>query len=153
MDLSDFFKTRTQAYDFSTRLAAISESIYQTDFNLEKTLMEQLGIKKSDKFMTFLRDNKVDTESPAALKEFLNKIKNTITALPTLSLTLAFEPREQTLQALAEWFILQTKTQVLFDITVDPKLIAGAAINFKGKYLDFSIKPTFDKILSETTTK
>ncbi len=41
---------------------------------------------------------------------------------------------------------------MLFDITVDPKLIAGVAIYYNSRYFDFSIKPIFDRILKEVVT-
>ena len=54
------------------------------------------------------------------------------------------------LQGLSRWFILNTKKQALFDITVDRNLIGGVAIRAEGKYLDFSIKPDFDRAFRET---
>src|SRR5581483_4224991 len=39
--------------------------------------------------------------------------------------------------------------QMLFDISVDKNLIAGARITYNGKFFDFSIKSTFERILKE----
>jgi F0F1-type ATP synthase delta subunit len=161
LDLSSFFTTKAQATDFSSRLATISEKIYKTHFNLEKTCMDEFGIKKKDAFIKLLRDNKVNVESSAELQAFFKKIQEKTATLPVLSLTVAFEPREQTLKELSEWFLLNINKQALFDITVDRNLIAGAVINFQGKSLDFSVRPKFDQILSsimapkaeETATK
>ena len=128
IDLSDLFNTRPQAVDFSARLTIILKKVFEKEFNPEKIFMEQFGIEKKDKFMTLLRDNNV---------------------LPVISLVLAFEPNEHTLQLFSRWFTLNTNKQVLFDIKVDKKLIAGAAILSNGKYLDFSIKPEFDVIFAQ----
>jgi hypothetical protein len=153
LDLSSFFKTKSEASDFSTRLSAISEKMYQNDFNLEKELREQLGVLKKDKFVTMLRDNNLNVESNAALKEFFSKIQEKISSLSVLSLKIAFEPTEQTLESLSEWFILNIKKQVLFAITIDPSLIAGAAITINGKHRDFSIKLKFDQVLKDVLAK
>lgn len=150
LDLTAFFQTKMGANDFSSRIAAISEKIYHTDFNLEKMLSEQFGIKKKDRLITLLRENKVDVKSNSALKAFLSSIVELIPKLPVLSLTIAFEPKEKTLQALSEWSLLNINKQALFDITVDKNLIAGAVVNYKGKYLDFSIRPRFEQILLES---
>jgi F0F1-type ATP synthase delta subunit len=149
IDLSDFFKTRQQANDFSTRLATVFDHMYQTTFDLEKTLMDQFGIARKDKFMTLLRDNNVTTDVPT-LKVFLTKVQEIIKTLPVVPIVLAFEPKSQTLQALVDWFQMNVKKQVLFDISVDPKLIGGAAITFNGKFGDYSIKPLFEKIMATT---
>lgn len=146
-DLSDFFKTKTQANDFSSRIAAISEMIYTTDFSLEKALEKHLGLEKKDKFLALLQKNEVNKTATPALKEFFEKTQEAIKSTPTTPLTIAFEPREQTLTMLSDWFLLHMNKHVIFDITVDPSLIAGAAITFNGKYFDFSVKQQFEQIV------
>lgn len=152
IDLSIFFQTRTQAADFSKGLTYIIESLYKTDFQLEKVLLEQFGLQKKDVFLTFLRKNNVATDTVAPLKEFLTKMQEYIHALPTLSLTIAFEPKEETLRAISQWFVGQLHKQILLEITVNPAIIAGTAITFRGKYLDYSIQSIFDKAVSEILT-
>ena len=153
LDLSAFFQTKAQSADFSSRLAALSEKIYETNFNLEKSLMEQFGLKKKDEFMKILRDQNVSIETNTELKKFLTDMQKDISALPVLSLTLAFEPKEKTLKALSEWFVLNIKKQLLLEINVDPQLIAGASISFNGKDSDYSIREKFDTIMQKTINK
>lgn len=149
LDFSPFFKTKSQAIDFCARLAILSEQIYQNTFNLEKELLNQFGMQKKDKFITLLRNAQISTESPAVLKEFIDKIAEHVTTLPVLSLTFAFEPKELTLQRLSEWFSLNTKKQVLFDISVDPTIIAGTTLTYNGKFLDYSIKPKVEQMMQQ----
>jgi hypothetical protein len=152
LDLTDFFQTRQGALDFKSRLSAISEMIYKSDFNFEKVLMDQIGIQKKDKFLIILRDNNIALDSTAALKDFIDKLQEKISALQVFSLKLAFEPKEQTLKSISEWFILNTKKQVLLDISVDPKIVAGCDISFNGEYLSLSKKPVLDKIIEDLLT-
>jgi hypothetical protein len=153
LDFSNFFQTRSQANDFSARLETITEQAYHTTFNIEKALMEQFGIAKKDKFLTLLRDNKVGVDQIKPIKDFIKKVQTIIASLPVVPITIAFEPKEQTLQLLSEWFMVNLKKQVLFDITVDRKLIAGAAITFNGKYRDFSIKTKFNETTNRVLTQ
>ncbi len=149
LDLSDFFHTKAEANDFSIHLSQISESIYKTGFNLEKELTEHFGVEKKDKFISLLRNNKVNIYSSPDLKTFLDKIQAIIANLPLLSLVIAFEPNEETLKSLSEWLFLNTHKEVLLDITVDSKIIGGATISFNGKYTDCSIKTKFDQIFQD----
>lgn len=149
LDLSFFFKTKNEASDFSTRIATIAQKIYETNFNLEQSLSTQLGIQKKDAFITLLRDNNINATSNTDLKTFFDTIQKTISSLSVLTLTLAFQPSDKTLQAVSEWFILNIKKQVLFDIQVDKNLIAGAVITYNGKYLDASIRQKFNLILKK----
>lgn len=153
MDLSQFFTTKAQATDFSVRLATISAHIYKTDFDLEKALLDTFGMEKKDMLVKLLNDTNVAVGTPSALKEFFEKIQQAIASLPVLSLTIAFEPREQTLKEISEWFVLNIKSQVLFAITVDTNLIGGATITFNGKYVDYCVKVRFEKILTSIVEK
>lgn len=152
LDLSYFFTTKAQAYDFSARLSTISDKIYQTSFNLEKNLIDEFGIQKKEKFMTLLRDNKIPVESNSQMKAFLDTLLEKISKLPVLILTISVEPDTKTLASLSEWFVLNLNKQILLDINIDNRLIAGASIKFQGKAMDFSIRPQFEKILENCLT-
>lgn len=148
IDLSGFFTTKTQAADLSTRLSSISALVYDTGFDLEKILLEQLGIQRKDKFITLLRHNNVPLHSNIAIKDFLEKIQEKIASMPVMTLTIAFEPTEKTLRALSEWFLVNTNRQVLLDFHLDTGLIAGAVISVNGKFYDFSVRPKFNNVLN-----
>lgn len=149
LDLTPFFKTKAQATDFMTSMAAVASVIYETNFNLEQALLNEFGLAKKDKLIALLHANKINIENTQALKAFFTKIQDTTSKLPVLSLTIAFEPKEKDLQAMSEWFIMNIKKQMLFEVTVNQNLIGGAVINYKGKFMDASIKPHFDKILKD----
>lgn len=148
LNLSDFFTTKGQATDFLSRLATLSEMIYKTDFNLETSLMGLLGIQKKDKFLTLLRENNISSNSAGDLKNFIITLQTTITKLPVFSLTIAFEPTEQTLKVISEWFVMNLKKQAIFDFIVDPSIIAGAIINYNGKFKDYSFKNPVKQMLT-----
>lgn len=150
IDLSELFNTRPQAVDFSARLTFIIKQIFAKEFNPEKILLSQLGIEKKDALMTLMRDNNVNPQSRLDIKGFLEKIQEKIASMQVISLILAFEPRESTLKALSQWFLLNMNRQVLLDIKVDKTLIGGAAILSNGKYLDYSIRPDFERAFNAT---
>lgn len=153
LDLSDFFTTKIEAADFSARITAIYEMLFRTNFNLENALTDQFGINKKDRFIMILHANNVNPESLPAVKDFLFLLITKINALPVLSLTVAFEPHAQTLKTISEWFFINMKKQVLFEISIDRRLVAGAAITYNGKFFDFSIRPTFERIVKNYLNK
>ena len=153
MDYSDFFKTKSQANDFLQGLAKISEMSYLTNFNLEKAFMDQFGLEKKDKFLSFIRENNLDLQSASNIKAFLTKMQEEVTSLPIMPITIAFEPKDQTLKTLSDWVQVNLKKQVLFEIKVDKNLVAGATITFKGKFKDFSIKEKFTEIIQNSLTQ
>jgi F0F1-type ATP synthase delta subunit len=148
MDLSDFFITKAESVDFSTRLQEICNQVYETNFNFENTFLSHFGIQKKEKFLTLIRNNKINLENNSLLMDFLKQVLEKISSLSTVSLTLAFEPENQILHELSEWFILNINRQVLLDIKTDSKLIAGVAINYNGKYKDYSARTKFSSIVA-----
>lgn len=153
IDLSDLFTTKAEATDFLSRLTTISEMFFQTGFNLEIALSQHFGVNKKDRIMEILRTSNISIDSLPTVKDFIFVLMTKISTLPVISLAIAFEPEEQTLKALAEWFFINTHKQMLFDISVDRNVIAGARITYNGKFFDFSIRPTFERILETYMTR
>lgn len=149
-DLSDFFISKSQSREFIQGLNNIIDQIYEVNFNLEVSLTKEFGIGRKDKFITLLRENQIDHTSNDAIKKFLTSIQEAVEKIPILSLTIAFDPNEESLKSISQWFLVTLNKQILVDIKVDRKLIAGAVINFNGKFKDYSIKPMFDEIVSQT---
>jgi len=153
IDYSEFFSTKAEANDFLSGLTAVTDKIFQTDFHIEAILPEKFGINKSDRLIAIMRENNINTESRDTVKMFLVKMQEEVTKLPVLSLTIAFEPQEKTLKALSEWFLINMKKQVIFDFTVDYKVVAGATVTYNGKFFDFSIRPVVERILKIYTAR
>ena len=72
------------------------------------------------------------------------------TGLPILTMYLTFEPDDVTLNQLG---ILTRKTfdsiSLLLDIKIDPNLIAGTALSWKGVYKDYSLKAKIEEKRNE----
>jgi len=148
LDLSDLITTKSQAADFLSRLANLIDSLYGTDFHLEKALLDSFGIRKKDRLMSLIRDSGLQPDNPAVLKEFFERVQTAVSALPTVSLTLPFEPDESTLSTISLWFPQNINRQVLLDIIVDRELVAGSSVNYNGKSKDYSVKAVLTRILA-----
>lgn len=146
LDLSGFFTTKSQASDFVRGLSNIIDKMYEVNFNLENAFSQEFGIDKRDKFMELLHEN---SHKNMSLKDYLTSFIEQVKVLPELDITIAYEPTNDTLKAISQWFIISFGKQVLLNITVDRNLIAGAAINFNGKYKDYSFKNQFNEIVKK----
>lgn len=149
LDLSFFCKTKSEAADFAMKIVTLNEKLYETSFNLEETLLTLFGLQKKEHFLKLLTQQEVPLTANGKIKEFLTKLSDHIAKLPVLSLTIAFEPTQKTLKTFSDWFIQQQHTQMLFDVQVDQTLIGGTIINYQGYHADYSIKQSFQKILTD----
>jgi hypothetical protein len=141
-DLSDYFVTKSQAAGFRVRLESVIERMYSADFNAEKILGEEFGVDKRDRLIRLMYEKKVTN-----LKSFFQSIINDIDNLSVIYISLAFEPSESILKAISQWFVINLGKQILIEYQVDRNLIAGACINYQGKYKDFSIRPVFNEMV------
>lgn len=147
INLSDFFVTKAQADEFVQSLDDIMDQLFEINFNLEKSLTKEFGLEKKDKFINVLRDIGLTDSSTENLKQLLEQMQVLVKKIPVLSMTIAFEPDDNTLKAFLQWFLFSLNKQVLIDIHVDKSLIAGATLNYNGKFKDYSIKPLFNDII------
>jgi F0F1-type ATP synthase delta subunit len=146
IDLTDFFSTKSQAIDFAARISLIAENIYETSFDLENDLQKQFGLRKKDKFLALLRKNNIPLNSNSDLNIFFEKIQKLISELPTVDIVLAIEPNNEVLNTISNWFLINLKKQVLINVKIDPKIIAGASIGYQGKQVDASIDSLFKNV-------
>jgi F0F1-type ATP synthase delta subunit len=66
--------------------------------------------------------------------------------IPKVKLEIAFEPREEFILKIEEWFREKVKKRMILDIIVNPKVIGGARIEFQGKWKDFSLEKEIEKL-------
>lgn len=84
----------------------------------------------------------------ASQKAWQRKLK----ALPVLRLRLAVDLPRDSVERLCVWVRRQVAPEAILDIEVDPSLIAGAQISWRGKYVDLSKKEELDQILDSERT-
>ncbi len=88
-------------------------------------------------FQGFTRDNVYDT---------ISSLEKAATTLPVLTLHLAFDPDEATVSQLgAEVRAGFSSPTMLLDIKLNPNLIAGAALSWKGRLRDYSLKARLEE--------
>src|SRR5574337_315036 len=96
-DLTPFFRTKKEADNFMATLSNISDKVFETDFNLDKTLEENFGLETKDKFLSFLREQNISVSSAKDLIDFFDKLILDISNIPILYLNIAFSPTQDTL--------------------------------------------------------
>jgi len=71
--------------------------------------------------------------------EFLDELRNYLLSLPKIKLTLAFQPNKEFLKQISEWLQKEVGQKIVLNIFVNPHIVGGAIIEYKGKYLNFSL--------------
>ncbi len=121
------------------RLRILKSNLLKTFFggenqNLKLTAQDLNWLKSLPEnfYQKFTKDN---------IYQILSDLEKRIHSLPSLTMYLTFEPDDVTLTQLGS---VTRKTfnspSLILDIKLDPNLIAGAALVWKGVYKDYSLR-------------
>jgi len=149
IDLIEIIKTKDDASALHTQIDNILSESFNNTKQINELIDEILSYHTKTKMLALVSREKIDMNDLQKLRLFFSEVKKNIETLPVVSLTLAVSPGQRFISMLSSWFFLNTKKAVLLDITVDPTLIGGALIGYKGYYKDFSLK----KLLQEKYRK
>jgi len=76
-------------------------------------------------------------------------IEKEVNKLPVLTIYLAFEADDTSLQQIGNFVRTTLNLCLLLDPKLDPKLIAGAALSWKGVYKDYSLRARIEERKTE----
>lgn len=114
------------------------------DKNLEH-LAEKIRTK--EELIFFLKEI-AEKELDIGAKE-ASELKKKLRALPEMKLKIAFPPKDNFIDEISRWLEKEIGQKVILDITVNPKVVAGAIIEYQGNWRDFSLAKKIDRLFSE----
>lgn len=113
------------------------------------TLIPRLFPKKqADAILSFCRSNSISLDDSMQVQQLIKTLTQQVTILPVLSITLSFEPNEETINLIATWIQSNIGHGILFDINIDKTILGGAIIEWRGVYKDFSLLKKIDTYFS-----
>jgi F0F1-type ATP synthase delta subunit len=113
-----------------------------------KNLAEK--IRTREELVFFLEEIAEKKSGPG--KEEISKLEKKLRALPEIKLEVAFSPKDNFLNRVGQWFQKEIGQKVILDITVNPKVVAGATIEYQGNWRDFSLAKKIDQLFSDKLT-
>jgi ATP synthase delta (OSCP) subunit len=139
-DILSLIKTTTESADFLQEIDLLTSGLYKkaqtpVDTDLAKHLRPD--------FALILKKVPQNT-----WRAYLSGLREAISQMRVLRLTLAIIPTTAVLQDATAWVKTNVGTDVVVETQVDPSLIGGAVVNFAGKFRDLSLKPSFEKELA-----
>ena len=112
--------------------------------NLSKT------IRTKEELIFFLEEIAKRKSGPE--KEEISKLEKELRALPEMKLDIAFFPTDNFLNRISQWLQKEIGQKVILDITVNPKVVAGAIIEYQGNWRDFSLAKKIDQLFGDKLT-
>ena len=85
-------------------------------------------------------------------KEEASILEKELRALPEMKLDIAFFPTDNFLNRISQWLQKEFDQRIILDITVNPKVVAGAIIEYQGNWRDFSLAKKIDQLFGGKLT-
>lgn len=137
--------------DFNTK-ADLDRIIYSIDkfkldlytysaSELERCLHYQYDIKFNSIIQGLLAKNELDfrDEYKVKIEHLLDDLAKSLVSIEILDITIAFSPSARFLNVMRNWAYENITDNIVLDIHVDPAVLGGASLIYRGHYLDLTI--------------
>ena len=81
------------------------------------------------------------------------ELEKKLRSLPEIKLGIAFYPNDNFINKLSRWMEKELGQKTILDITVNQKLVAGAIVEYRGNWRDFTSAKEIDKLLAGKQTQ
>ena len=119
------------------------ELIYKGE---SKDLSKKTKNKISEELRGILKEQQGNLNSREEQEDFLEQLKTHLKEIPQLKLTLAFSPSDNFLEEISQWLENETGQQIIIDLTVNPKIVGGAIIEYDGHYSNLALKKKIENL-------
>lgn len=131
--------TVLQAQEFAEVLSDIETMLFNTKQSLEEKLDSILSHRQKTVFVKLSKKYNLSLTEPEQVKALCKTVHNALSRMPTLTLTLAFDPNVSQIENIGDWLLVNCQTAYLLDIAVDPHIVGGAIVVANGRYRDYSL--------------
>src|SRR5688572_27780860 len=134
--LQPYLRTKQDVNDLIEILSKLIEELYTESFNLNNFLIQHISYELASS----IEKISPNPNDKRALQDFYLKLQKDIENLPLIHIILPFAPKVSLITIIHDWFYQSYHRVVILDITVDPTLIGGSVISYKGRANDYSLK-------------
>lgn len=85
--------------------------------------------------------------------EYFRELKEYLQNLPKVKIELAFEPREEFVKKISDFINKDSKEKSVLDISIKPAILAGATIEHRGIFKDYSYPDKLRNVIKEKFAK
>ncbi len=140
--------TREEAEKVQDILSDSLDSLYKVHHNNTLSiLLDNLPAHIGEVLKDQIEQKQIDVQTPEAIKKICDSLALALKNTDLLTLSLAFEPSFELTQKIAKLIKTEFGGNTLIEIEVDPHVMGGAIITFKGQYFDYSLKTKIDHFL------
>ena len=139
-----FIKTVDEREEVKSLIQKLRESLFKKE-GFGKTLKNKIPLKYSPLLNSYIKSG-VGKEG---FEGSLNSLEEYLKNLKEINITLAFEPSEKITDKIYAWVAKNVGQEVIINLAIEPKILGGVILSYKGLYFDYSLSKKLDKAFSE----
>lgn len=127
-------KTTSDLDKLKDELDLLKDSVYQSgESSFQKVLKSQVRSKISTEISEEISKLEIN------ISEYLESLDKKLDNFEAVKITLAIEPTELTVEKMHNFISSAINKDTALEITINPHLVGGVVISYKGEYRDFSL--------------
>ncbi len=146
---TSYIKTTKNLPEFLDSLDKIGENLFKESSVIYDTLFENISYDMKSYIQDVL---KISGVGRSELKEIISELKQEVPNIHQVKFVLAFQPLPPFVDVLFLWVSSNLGKDLLVNYEVNPQIIGGVIIIYKGKYLDYSSAPLISKYFEAHTS-
>lgn len=146
MNLAKKLKTYENALEFKSLIEDIKLKLSKDKRKSIETVLEEESNVLGGLVLDLIHKNDVDVSDTPAVIDFLTEMISKIDGFEQVGLTVAVEPSEDLIREIFDWVQTEIHEDVILKIDINPQILGGTQITYKGKYLDLSLSSKLEEI-------
>ncbi len=119
------------------------KTIQNLKFEQSQNFFEGLRNNMPSLLMKYIQDyaesNKINLQNQQEVLALSVGLTQYLESIPVVELTLPIDVTYRQIIKICKWWRISTNQAVVINIKINPELLSGVAIAFKGKYTDYSL--------------
>jgi F0F1-type ATP synthase delta subunit len=128
-----------QVWDLLERLDILENGLFGKK-KFSESLDDLFSEDKKKAMLYLIKEEKIEETDSQGMAKFVEKIKEEIKKISTVTLELAFEPSTTMIKKWGAEIVKEINKKIFVKIVINRQLLAGVKISFDGKFADYSIR-------------
>jgi len=96
-----------------------------------------------------LEKKEIVSKNPEKNRIFFENFKKYLQSIPQIKITIAFQPKKESINKISLWLEKEIKQKVILDLEVNPEIVGGAIIEYQGRQINLSLVREIDELFSQ----
>lgn len=141
-------RTKEELIFFLEEITRVRELIFKDkELSLSKRVKGKVG-EEFKELIERLEKEGIISENRGQQLAFWEELEKYLQSLPEIKLEIAFLPDDNFLEKVSQWLEKELGRKIILDLTINPKIVAGAIIEYQGNWRDFSMAKEIDRLIS-----